>query len=193
MTNPAERSQDLTGTELSLFRRRVRGETLSQHEADWLDAQRPHQMNMLANMAALHDADDRQVWEEIARYPEGYAWHQTVGGGLPDDWRDAELPRLRPRDWTQARRIRFRVASRRSPKLRGRHRTHGREHRPAAARRTAASSSTSSADPGDPEPPPLSALLAATADTIVGSDWAPGQIDAAHAAWLALQSLEVKS
>lgn len=151
--------RDLEGQELSLYRRRRRGGSLTCYENEWLDALWPHQLDMLEDTSVQLDADDRRVRAEIAYYPEGYGWHKTVGGGLPDDWTDAELPRRRPRDWTRVRHVRFsRVGGRRRPNLRGHGRTRARERRPAGARRPAASSATSGSDPGDPdssEPPRL--------------------------------------
>jgi hypothetical protein len=142
------------GEELDAFRRWDAGLPISEEHAQHLAGLTPRELEMLREMAKLHDEQDKRVRAEIAKYPEGYGWHKTVGGGLPFDWTDSELPRLRPQDWRQAREVRFvRVASPRTAKQRVRPVTRSREHRPGTTRRTASSSTTSGQDPSDPEPP----------------------------------------
>jgi len=144
------------GWELWLYRRRRRGGVLTVEENTHLDTLEPWYPRF-EQMAVEHDEQDQRIRAEIAKHSHGYPWHKGPGGGLPFDWSDSELPRLRPRDWTQIRHIRFhRVTSPRVPKQRIRPVSHSREHRPGATRRTASSSSTSGQDPSDPDEPPAS-------------------------------------
>jgi hypothetical protein len=146
-----ERTDFAPGEELKIYRRRRAGKPIAPEYEQHFAALTPNQRDQFEQMAPLHDERDEKVREEIADHPEGYAWHKGPGGGLPFDWSDSELPRLRPRDWRQAEAIQFVSASSpRQQKVRGRARAlgGGRTHRPGGGRRAASSSSTSSSDPG---------------------------------------------
>jgi hypothetical protein len=148
------------GWELWLYRRRRAGRALTPEENAHLDKLEPN-YSQFEQMADQHDEQDQLVRDEIARYPHGYGWHKGPGGGLPFDWSDDELPRLRLCDWTVIRRVRYiRVASPRTVK-RPRSRVRSRVRRPVGPRRrTGSSSNTSSADPGDSDPEPRKPRLA---------------------------------
>ena len=68
----------------------------------------PDELGWLKGIAAGVEEHEAKVRDEIRRYPEGKAWHEGPGGGLPHDWQgDSELATLRPHDWKRARAIRF--------------------------------------------------------------------------------------
>lgn len=154
----AERDLDAfaTGEKLELYRRRRGGLPISDEHERHFAGLSPQKLEALEEMARQHDEQDKRVRDEIARYPDGYGWHKSVGGGLPFDWCDSELTHLRPRDWKQARQTFVRTGRRSVPKQR-QPRARSREHRPRVARRTSSSSTTSGSDPGGDgpgEPPP---------------------------------------
>jgi hypothetical protein len=145
-----ERTDFAQGEELDIYRRQRAGKPISEEWEQHLAGLWPRELEILEEMARLWDVEhDERVRDEIARRPEGYGFHKSLGQ-LPFDWTDSELTHLRPRDWKQARTVRFVRTSRRSVPKRSRPRIRSREHRPRVARRTSSSSTTSSSDPGDP-------------------------------------------
>src|SRR5829696_4985475 len=99
---------------VSIYRRQRAGLQISEEHEQHLATLPAWQLEMFEDTARRLDEEDGRVRDEIARYPEGYGWHKTAGGGLPFDWTDSELTHLRPHDWKQARTVRFVRTTRRS-------------------------------------------------------------------------------
>lgn len=152
--------------ELEIYRRRRAGIPIADEHERHFAGLWPRQLEMLEEMAGRWDVEhDERVRDEIARRPEGYGFHNSLGQ-LPFDWADSELTHLRPRDWKQARTVRFVRTSRRSVPKQARPRVRSRERRPRVARRTSSSSATSGSDPGGADEGDGQRLLDRVAGTV---------------------------